>query len=168
MQPSLKYNFLLPSISCIRLGQKFLELKTTMCIICYNLNLLAFLCFLYFSCAANATDAFASSLLTQIFEYTMVDATVGNVPTERFELLGDSKDFLTTYTFGTQIAKHIFCKVCGITSFYIRRGSPDKVAITFRCVDPGSLSSWPYDGKNWERAHDQTDLDSCSITADPK
>ncbi|KAJ0099737.1 hypothetical protein Patl1_21180 [Pistacia atlantica] len=68
-------------------------------------------------------------------------------------------------------AKHIFCKVCGITSFYIRRGSPDKVAITFRCVDPGSLSHGemkPYDGKNWERAHDQTDLDSCSITADPK
>ncbi|KAJ0043889.1 hypothetical protein Pint_18540 [Pistacia integerrima] len=94
-----------------------------------------------------------------------------SVPTERFELLGDSKDFLTTYTFGTQIAKHIFCKVCGITSFFIPRGSPDTVAITFRCVDPGSLSHVemkPYDGKNWERAHDQTDLDSCSITADPK
>ncbi|KAJ0043407.1 hypothetical protein Pint_18535 [Pistacia integerrima] len=101
-----------------RLWQKFLELKTTICIICYNLNLLAFLCFLYFSCAANATDAFTSSMFTQIFE----------------------------------IAKHIFCKVCGITSFYIPSGNPDKVAITFRCVDPGTLSHVemkPYDGNNW-------------------
>ncbi|KAJ9541078.1 hypothetical protein OSB04_027584 [Centaurea solstitialis] len=32
------------------------------------------------------------------------------VPFERFELLGDSEKFLTTYTFGTHTAKHTFCK----------------------------------------------------------
>ncbi|XP_048229726.1 centromere protein V isoform X3 [Ricinus communis] len=32
------------------------------------------------------------------------------VPSERFELLGDSKQNLTTYTFGTHTAKHTFCK----------------------------------------------------------
>ncbi|KAL5810079.1 hypothetical protein ACOSQ4_026647 [Xanthoceras sorbifolium] len=44
-----------------------------------------------------------------------------SVPSERFELLGVSKEFLTTYAFGTHTAKHTFCKVCGITSFYISR-----------------------------------------------
>uniref|UniRef100_A0A7N0TFL4 CENP-V/GFA domain-containing protein n=1 Tax=Kalanchoe fedtschenkoi TaxID=63787 RepID=A0A7N0TFL4_KALFE len=32
------------------------------------------------------------------------------VPSEHFELLGSSQQFLTTYTFGTHTAKHIFCK----------------------------------------------------------
>ncbi|KAF4396316.1 hypothetical protein G4B88_019116 [Cannabis sativa] len=61
------------------------------------------------------------------------------VPAKRFELLGDSNQFLTTYTFGTHTAKHTFCKVCGITSFYIPRSNPDGVAVTFKCVDPGTL-----------------------------
>ncbi|KAK9904606.1 hypothetical protein M0R45_000569 [Rubus argutus] len=51
------------------------------------------------------------------------------------------KNFLTTYSFGTHTAKHTFCKVCGITSFYYPRSNPDGVAITYRCVDPGTLSS---------------------------
>ncbi|KAE9466259.1 hypothetical protein C3L33_01827, partial [Rhododendron williamsianum] len=54
------------------------------------------------------------------------------VPSERFELLGDSKQFITTYTFGTHTAKHTFCKVCGITSFYTPRSNPDGVSVTFR------------------------------------
>ncbi|KAK6927814.1 CENP-V/GFA domain [Dillenia turbinata] len=75
------------------------------------------------------------------------------VPSERFELLGDSSQFLTTYTFGTHTAKHIFCRVCGITSFYIPRSNPDGVAVSFRCVDPGTLAHVEikqFDGKNWE------------------
>ncbi|EOY03205.1 Carbon-sulfur lyases isoform 5, partial [Theobroma cacao] len=62
------------------------------------------------------------------------------VPHERFELLGDSKEYLTTYTFGTHTAKHTFCKVCGITSFYTPRSNPDGIAVAFRCLDPGTLS----------------------------
>ncbi|KAK4359994.1 hypothetical protein RND71_022223 [Anisodus tanguticus] len=54
------------------------------------------------------------------------------VPSERFALLGDSKEFITTYTFGTHTAKHTFCKVCGVTSFYIPRSNPDGIAVTLR------------------------------------
>ena len=81
------------------------------------------------------------------------------VPFERFELLGDSKDFITTYTFGTHSAKHIFCKVCGITSFYIPRLNSG-VAITYTCVDQGTLSHVEikhYDGVNWEKSHKSED-----------
>ncbi|KAL8229337.1 hypothetical protein R6Q57_014237 [Mikania cordata] len=72
-----------------------------------------------------------------------------------FELLGDSQNFITTYTFGTHAAKHTFCKVCGITSFYTPR-SNSGVAVTYRCVDPGTLSHVEvkhFDGVNWEESH---------------
>ncbi|XP_060186427.1 uncharacterized protein LOC132615848 [Lycium barbarum] len=73
------------------------------------------------------------------------------VSLERFELLGDSKEFLTTYTFGTHTAKHTFCKVCGITSFFIPRLNPDGVSVTLWCVDPGTLKHVEikcFDGQN--------------------
>lgn len=83
------------------------------------------------------------------------------VPSSKFKLLGDSERFITTYTFGTHTAKHTFCRVCGITSFYIPRSNPDGVAVTFRCVDPGTLSHVEirhFDGRNWESSFDQTSI----------
>ncbi|CAN6700268.1 unnamed protein product [Malus baccata var. baccata] len=87
------------------------------------------------------------------------------VPAERFQLLSDSEQFLTTYSFGTHAAKHTFCKVCGITSFYYPRSNPDGVAITFRCVDLGTLAHIEikyYDGQNWEASHSQSGIASQS------
>ncbi|XP_034706068.1 centromere protein V isoform X1 [Vitis riparia] len=87
------------------------------------------------------------------------------VPAEKFELLGDSKEFLTTYTFGTHTAKHTFCKICGITSFYIPRSNQDGVAVTFMCVDPGTLTHVEiknFDGKNWENSYNESNIASCS------
>ncbi|KAM1061137.1 hypothetical protein FF1_025666 [Malus domestica] len=75
------------------------------------------------------------------------------VPAEGFKLWGDFEQFLTTNTFGTHTAKHMFCKVCGITSFYYQRENPDGVTITFRCVDPRTLTCVEikyFDRKNWE------------------
>ncbi|GFP83674.1 centromere protein v [Phtheirospermum japonicum] len=93
------------------------------------------------------------------------------VPSREFELNEDSKRFLTTYTYGTHTAKHIFCNVCGITSFYIPRSNPDGVAVTFRCVDSGTLKHVEvrqFDGQNWESSFDQTGISSCSkISSEP-
>lgn len=87
------------------------------------------------------------------------------VPAERFELLGDSDKFLTTYTFGTHTAKHTFCKICGITSFYYPRSNPDGVAVTFRCVDSGTLKHVEikqFDGRNWDSSYSQTGISAHS------
>ncbi|KAF8389949.1 hypothetical protein HHK36_024469 [Tetracentron sinense] len=97
--------------------------------------------------------------LKQIAEYIRDPSYVG------FELVGESKQFLTTYTFGTHTAKHTFCKVCGITSFYMPRSNPDGVAVSFRCVDPGTLTHVEikhFDGRNWESSYDQTSIASAS------
>ncbi|KAM7267350.1 hypothetical protein ACFE04_009516 [Oxalis oulophora] len=91
------------------------------------------------------------------------------VPAEKFQLLGDSQDFITTYTFGTHTAKHTFCKVCGITSFYIPRSNPDGVAVTCTCVDSGTLDQVEirnYDGQNWESSYDESGIGSHSKVQD--
>jgi hypothetical protein len=74
------------------------------------------------------------------------------VPKERFRLTA-GEESLTTYTFGTGVAQHSFCKVCGIKSFYVPRSDPDGVSVNARCLDPGTVTGTevkPFDGRNWE------------------
>jgi hypothetical protein len=75
------------------------------------------------------------------------------VPAARFRLLAGAED-LTEYTFNTGVAKHRFCRVCGIKSFYIPRSNPDGVDVNVRCLDAGTVESLtiePFDGQNWEQ-----------------
>jgi hypothetical protein len=76
------------------------------------------------------------------------------VPQDAFELLS-GKDDLATYTFNTGVAKHHFCRHCGIHSFYVPRSDPDKIDVNARClddVDPRTLRAEPFDGRHWEAA----------------
>lgn len=75
------------------------------------------------------------------------------VPAARFRLLSGAED-LVEYTFNTGVAKHRFCRVCGIKSFYIPRSNPEGVDVNARCLDDGtvmSLTIEPFDGQNWEQ-----------------
>lgn len=78
------------------------------------------------------------------------------VPRSKLKLLqGESS--ITTYSWGTGIAKHTFCKTCGIKPFYIPRSNPDGYDVNVRCLDPVpvELEIEPFDGKNWEEhAHE--------------
>ena len=74
------------------------------------------------------------------------------VPESRFRLLQGEAN-LSTYTFDSGEAKHKFCKICGIKSFYIPRSNPDGYDVNVRCLDPQpeKISIEPFDGKNWEQ-----------------
>ncbi len=75
------------------------------------------------------------------------------VPASRFRLL-QGADSLATYTFGQGVARHLFCKVCGIKSFYVPRSNPDGFSVNVRCLDEGTIGTVtiePFDGKNWEQ-----------------
>ena len=79
------------------------------------------------------------------------------VPLSQFELLSGG-DNITTYTFNTGIAKHTFCKSCGIHSFYTPRSDPDKVDVNVRCLDDIDLNevkAVPFDGQHWEQAYEE-------------
>ena len=73
------------------------------------------------------------------------------VPKSKFKLL-KVKEHLSTYTFGTDIAQHTFCTICGIKAFYIPRSNPDGYDINVRCLSPQpkKLLIEPFDGVQWE------------------
>jgi len=76
------------------------------------------------------------------------------VPPEQFELLS-GEDALATYQFNTGVAKHTFCRHCGIHPFYVPRSDPDKIDVNARClddIDVHALEPRLFDGKHWEEA----------------
>jgi len=73
------------------------------------------------------------------------------VPKSRFRLLRGLEN-LTTYTFNTGVAKHTFCRTCGMKPFYTPRSHPEDVDVNARCLDPipEGMTVEPFDGRNWE------------------
>lgn len=73
------------------------------------------------------------------------------VPKSRFRLLRGGDD-LVEYAFNTGVAKHLFCRRCGIKSFYVPRSNPDGYSINARCLEPlpRSMRVEPFDGRDWE------------------
>jgi len=64
------------------------------------------------------------------------------------------EDVLTTYTFNTGIAKHTFCRICGIHPFYRPRSHPDQFDVNVRPLDSDAIAQFrivPFDGVNWEQ-----------------
>jgi len=75
------------------------------------------------------------------------------VPESRFRLLRGG-DKLVEYRFGTGVARHLFCGVCGVKSFYRPRSNPDGWSVNARCLDDPealALTVTPFDGRHWER-----------------
>ena len=80
------------------------------------------------------------------------------VPPESFRLVSGG-EHLGTYQFGTKVAKHHFCTVCGIHTFTRPRAAPNLYTVNVRCldgIDPATLGDQirQFDGRNWEAAID--------------
>jgi|ERR1043166_479045 hypothetical protein len=76
------------------------------------------------------------------------------VPAARFRLLRGGQD-LATYSFGTRTAKHLFCRTCGIKSFYVPRSHPDGFSVNVHCLDPATVERVnvsEFDGQHWEES----------------
>jgi hypothetical protein len=62
------------------------------------------------------------------------------VEPEQFRLLS-GEDALSLYQFNTRVAKHYFCKHCGIHLFHRHKVDPDKWGINVRCLENLPLST---------------------------
>ena len=70
-------------------------------------------------------------------------------------ILEKGKDNLTSYQFASKKAEHLFCKTCGVKSFYQPRSHPDSYSIHVAALDDSGeldISQEPFDGQNWEKA----------------
>ena len=79
------------------------------------------------------------------------------VGADEFRLLSGADD-LVEYSFGTGIAKHRFCRHCGVKSFYVPRSHPDGYSVNARCLGPSTIASMkirPFDGRQWESAREE-------------
>ena len=65
------------------------------------------------------------------------------------------REALTSYRFGTGTAEHLFCRTCGVKSFYQPRSHPDAWSVNLNALDDVSgldVTIRPFDGRNWEEA----------------
>jgi hypothetical protein len=66
----------------------------------------------------------------------MIDVPVADLTVTR------GADLLSVYTFNTGVAKHQFCRVCGIHCFHQTRSDPGKYGINVACIDGMSPYDW--------------------------
>ncbi len=75
------------------------------------------------------------------------------VSKDDFQLLG-GESALSCYSFNTGVARHTFCRVCGVKSFYTPRSHPDGISVNVNCLEPDTIESVQvedFDGRNWEQ-----------------
>lgn len=78
------------------------------------------------------------------------------VEADRFRLLS-GKQSLSDYRFNTGAARHLFCRHCGIKSFYVPRSHPDGISVNANCVgfpENIELSIQSFDGQNWQASRE--------------
>lgn len=76
------------------------------------------------------------------------------VPASRFRLVAGT-DALAEYAFNTGTAKHVFCRHCGVKSFYVPRSNPDGYDVNVRCIDAGTIEAvhvTPFDDRDRDRS----------------
>ncbi|MCA6108006.1 GFA family protein [Bradyrhizobium cenepequi] len=75
------------------------------------------------------------------------------VPDDKFRI-ECGEEFLTTYQFNKNIARHTFCRVCGVKPFYRPRSNPSGFSVNVQCLDKTTIESIKiddFDGENWEQ-----------------
>lgn len=95
---------------------------------------------------------------TDIAETTMCDCSLCTKKNARMTAVPESAltilkgaDALALYRWNTGVAKHYFCKTCGIYPFHRKRSAPDHYGINVFCLegfDPASVPFRQAEGKS--------------------
>ncbi|QQA43346.1 GFA family protein [Pelagovum pacificum] len=70
------------------------------------------------------------------------NALMGAVPEAAFEMLSDWET-VALYQWNTKVARHYFCKTCGIYTFHRKRSAPDHYGFNVECLDDFDPSGVP-------------------------
>jgi hypothetical protein len=69
--------------------------------------------------------------------------------------LESGADELLEYQFNTGTARHLFCRHCGIKSYYQPRSHPEAWSVHLHCTQLApdiEMTLGDFDGRNWEAA----------------
>ena len=75
------------------------------------------------------------------------------IPAEDFELLKGEGE-LTEYRFNTGTARHLFCRHCGVKTFYVPRSHPEGFSVNVQCLELDErveVSVKDFDGQHWKK-----------------
>jgi len=64
------------------------------------------------------------------------------------------EDDLSEYRFNTGLARHLFCRHCGIKVFYVPRSHPKGYSVNLNCLELDKnihLKFKNFDGQQWEK-----------------
>ncbi|MGY3560276.1 hypothetical protein ACVWXP_003545 [Bradyrhizobium sp. USDA 4463] len=81
------------------------------------------------------------------------------------------EECLTMYQFNKNIARHTFCRVCGVKPFYRPRSNPSGFSINIRCLDRKTIEHiriTEFDGERWEQAFTSVHLEPQSCVEDQR
>jgi hypothetical protein len=70
------------------------------------------------------------------------NALMAKVPEDRLTLTS-GEDSLSLYQWNTRVAKHYFCKHCGIYPFHRKRSDPTEYGVNLHCLDGFDPASLP-------------------------
>jgi hypothetical protein len=62
------------------------------------------------------------------------NAKMNILPKESIKSI-EGEENLSLYQFGTNVAKHYFCKKCGIYTHHFRKSDPNGIGINIGCID---------------------------------
>ena len=75
------------------------------------------------------------------------------VARKEFRLLSGEEE-VSLYQFNSNIARHYFCRHCGVKSYYVPRSHPHGISVNVNCLDRDGIESitvTPFDGENWAK-----------------
>jgi hypothetical protein len=70
-----------------------------------------------------------------------------------FQLM-QGEDDLAEYQFNTGTARHLFCRYCGVKSFYVPRSHPGGYSVNLNCLELDkdiTIETGNFDGRHWRR-----------------
>lgn len=70
------------------------------------------------------------------------NALMAKIPQDRLTITS-GEDKLSLYQWNTRIAKHYFCKLCGIYPFHRKRSNPEEYGVNLHCLDDFDPASLP-------------------------
>ena len=62
------------------------------------------------------------------------NAKMNILPKENIKSI-QGEENLSLYRFGTNVAKHFFCKKCGIYTHHFRKSDPNVIGVNIGCID---------------------------------